>query len=45
MDVNHKASKIRDMHFIDRNLLFGELNIPKGELCVKGNLAQDLGLV
>jgi len=27
--------------FIDRNSLFDGLNIPKGELCFKGNLAQD----
>ena len=29
----------------DKNSLWGELNIQKGELCVKGILAQDLGFV
>jgi hypothetical protein len=28
---------------IDKNSLWGELNIQKGELCVKGILAQHLG--
>jgi len=30
---------------IDKNSLPGGLNIQKGQLCVKGNLAQDLGFV
>jgi hypothetical protein len=29
----------------DKNSLWGELNIQKGELCVKGILAQDPGFV
>jgi len=30
---------------IDKNLLWGGLNIQKRKLCVKGILAQDLGFV
>ena len=39
--IDKKLSRVN----IDKNWLWGELNIQKGELCVKGILAQDLGFV
>jgi hypothetical protein len=33
------------IHLFDKNSLLGEMNIRKGQLCVKGILAQDLGVV
>ena len=41
----HYRSFIHEAQFIDKNSLWGGLNIQKKELCVKGILAQDLGFV
>jgi hypothetical protein len=46
--VGHRRREVRVHHraqVIDKNSLWGELNIQKGELCVKGFLSQHLGFV
>jgi hypothetical protein len=39
------AEELIELLLIDKNSLWGELNIQKGELCVKGFLLQHLGFV
>jgi hypothetical protein len=42
--ISLSVISLSDRLLIDKNWLWGELNIQKGELCVKGFLAQHLGI-
>jgi hypothetical protein len=45
LDFHDSLQRISPNLLIDKNSLWGGLNIQKRQLCVKGFLAQDLGFV